>query len=148
MCIRDRVTVEYERDGEFDGDATAPVGIVVLAEKPYAEGVGDSADLALSAGDVALIERVSARSQRTAVVLLSGRPLIITDTLPLADAWVAAWLPGSEGAGVADVLFGDYPFSGTLPVSWPHSVDQLPLPALLADPAGPLFPRGFGLTTE
>ena len=55
---------------------------------------------------------------------------------------------GSEGAGVADVLFGDYPFSGTLPVSWPHSVDQLPLPALLADPAGPLFPRGFGLTTE
>ena len=142
------VTVEYERDGEFDGDATAPVGIVVLAEKPYAEGVGDSADLALSAGDVALIERVSARSQRTVVVLLSGRPLIITDTLPLADAWVAAWLPGSEGAGVADVLFGDYPFSGTLPVSWPRSVDQLPLPALLADPAGPLFPRGFGLTTE
>ena len=139
------VTVEYARDGEFDGDAIALVGIVVLAEKPYAEGVGDSAGLALPAGDLALIERVSARSQRTVVVLLSGRPLIISDALPLADAWVAAWLPGSEGAGVADVLFGDAPFSGTLPVSWPRAVEQLPLPTLLADPAGPLFPRGFGL---
>jgi beta-glucosidase len=139
------VAVEYDRDGEFDGDAIAPVGIVVLAEEPYAEGVGDRADLALSAGDIALIERVSARSERTVVVLLSGRPLIISDALPLAGAWVAAWLPGSEGAGVADVLFGDAPFSGTLPVSWPRSADQLPLSTLLADPAGPLFPRGFGL---
>jgi len=140
------VTVEYDTGGEFDGDATAAVGIVVLAEAPYAEGVGDRADLALPADDVALIERVSARSEKTIVVLLSGRPLIISDALPLADAWVAAWLPGSEGAGVADVLFGDYPFSGTLPVSWPRSAGQLPLANLLADPAGPLFPRGFGLS--
>ncbi len=140
------VTVEYDRDGQFDGDTIAPVSIVVLAEKPYAEGVGDRADLALSAEQIALIERTAARSERTIVVVLSGRPLIITDALPLADAWVAAWLPGSEGAGVADVLFGDAPFSGTLPVSWPRSTDQLPLDTLLADPAGPLFPRGFGLT--
>ena len=142
------VTVEYAAAGRFDGDAIAPVGIVFLAEKPYAEGVGDRADLALSTGDIALIERVVARSERTVVVLLSGRPLIITDALPLAHAWVAAWLPGSEGAGVADVLFGDYPFSGTLPVSWPRSTDQLPLATLLADPTGPLFPRGYGLSGD
>jgi beta-glucosidase len=148
LVAGDGVQVEFARDGRFPGEAIAPVGVVVLGETPYAEGVGDRADLSLTAEQVALIERVAARSERTVVVLISGRPLIITGALPLAEAWVAAWLPGSEGAGVADVLLGDAPFSGTLPYAWPRSMAQVPLAAMAADPDGPLFPRGYGLGRE
>ncbi len=144
--------LEFNRFGRFDhvtdtagAPLTADLGLVVLHEAPYAEGLGDRADLSLPADDLALIERVRARCRRVAVVLLTGRPVIITDALPLADAWVAAWWPGSEGAAVGDVLFGHHPFTGRLPYHWPRSVAQLPLDTLLADPAGPLFPRGFGL---
>ena len=126
--------VVYDRDGEFDGQAA--VGIVVLAEEPYAEGVGDREDLRLTADQVALVERVAAVTERTVVVLLSGRPLFIDEALPLADAWVAAWLPGSEGAGVADVLFGVAPFNGTLPFDWPATTGEA------------LLPRGYGLATD
>lgn len=126
--------VVYAPDGAFDG--AADVGIVVLAEPPYAEGVGDRADLRLTDEEAALVARVAAATERTVVVLLSGRPLVIDDALPLADAWVAAWLPGSEGAGVADVLFGDAPFRGKLPLDWPAAA------------GGVLFPRGFGLTNQ
>ncbi len=129
----------------------ADVGIAVVAERPYAEGVGDSADLALPPADLAMVQRVRDSARRLVLVVLAGRPVIITDLLPLADAVVVAWLPGSEGQGVADVLFGDAPFTGTLPYTWPRSVDQLPvrLRALPADgPDAPLFPAGFGLTTE
>jgi beta-glucosidase len=79
--------------------------------------------------------------QKLIVVLLSGRPLILTDQLPLIDALVAAWLPGTEGRGVADVLFGDEPFSGRLPYSWPRGMDQVPLQA----GTKPLFSYDFGL---
>lgn len=137
--------VRYNSAGNFR--ETAGVGVVVLGELPYAEGVGDRANLELAPGDVDLLAKMRATSERLVVVLLSGRPLIITEQLPLADAWVAAWLPGSEGAGVSDALFGDVPFTGTLSVHWPRSMDQVPLSKLLADEAGPLFARGFGLTT-
>jgi beta-glucosidase len=76
------------------------------------------------------------------VVIVSGRPLIITDQLEMADAWVAAWLPGTEGQGVANGLFGLKPFTGTLSFSWPRSMDQLPAPI-----EDSLFPFGYGLTT-
>jgi len=147
--------LEFNRFGRFDhvtdaagAPLTADLGLVVLHEAPYAEGLGDRADLCLPAEDVALIERVRARCRRVAVLLVTGRPLIITDALPLADAWLAVWWPGSEGAGVGDVVFGHHPFTGRLPYHWPRSMAQLPLDALLADPAGPLFPRGFGLRGE
>ncbi len=80
-------------------------------------------------------------------VVVSGRPLeIAPEQLRHVDALVAAWLPGSEGAGVADTLFGRRPFRGRLPVTWPRTVDQEPINA--GDPgADPLFPYGFGLTT-
>jgi beta-glucosidase len=148
--------VEFNRFGKFDNfvDAQgnpeiADVGIVVLAEQPYAEGVGDRADLRLAESDSALIDRVRERSQRLVVVLLSGRPLIITEQLPGADAFVAAWLPGTEGQGVADVLFGDFEFTGKLPYTWPRWNEQLPfdfasLPSEGCD--APLFPFGYGLT--
>ena len=83
------------------------------------------------------------------VVILAGRPLVITDQLASADAWVAAWLPGTEGEGVSDVLFGDHPFVGKLPYTWPRSNAQLPInennSAGKTGCDAPLFPFGYGL---
>ena len=90
---------------------------------------------------------VRERVDKLIVVVVSGRPLIITDQLAMADAWVAAWLPGSEGAGVSDVLFGNAPFVGTLSFAWPRSMEQVPLSAVLADDEAPLFAMGDGITT-
>lgn len=150
--------VVYNAAGRFDGYTNAQGGqlladaaIAVVAERPYAEGVGDSADLALPPADLAMVQRMRDSSRRLVVIVLAGRPVDISGLLPLADALLVAWLPGSEGAGVADALFGHAPFSGTLPYTWPRSVDQLPFdfPALPAEgPDAPLFPAGFGLTTE
>lgn len=81
------------------------------------------------------------------VIIISGRPLVIEPYLALIDALVAGWLPGSEGQGVADVLYGDYGFTGKLPRTWFKSVDQLPMN--VGDPHyDPLFPFGFGLYTQ
>jgi beta-glucosidase len=139
--------VEYNLNGQFEG--VAEVGIAVIGEAPYAEGVGDSSNLSLSATDTQTITNLRAHSQKLIVVIISGRPLVITPKFQIADAWVAAWLPGTEGAGVTDVLFGDYPFVGKLPYTWPRSNDQLPLninnSANLTGCAAPLFPFGFGL---
>jgi beta-glucosidase len=148
--------IEYNRDGDFsefrneDGSPqVADVGIVVIAEKPYAEGIGDKADISLTEAEVKLITQTKRQSNSVIVILLSGRPRVITDEIPLADAWVAAWLPGTEGAGIADVLFGDYPFSGKLSFSWPRSNQQLPIninnSAGKIDCDAPLFPFGYGL---
>jgi beta-glucosidase len=78
------------------------------------------------------------------VLVLSGRPLILGEVAEQADAIVAAWLPGSEGDGVADVLFGVAPFKGKLSFSWPRSMDQIPLEKMKDGDA--LFPLGYGLT--
>jgi beta-glucosidase len=142
--------VTYDSAGDFSNfTGTAPVGVVLVGELPYAEGVGDSADLRLPPGDIAIIQRVRAKVDKLVVVILSGRPLVITDQYQEADAWVAAWLPGSEGEGVADVLLGDYPFTGKLPYTWPRSNEQLPINANNAAGktgcAAPLFPLGYGL---
>jgi len=149
--------IEFNRDGDFsefkDADGNpliADVGIVVLAEEPYAEGVGDAADISLLDSEIELIEKAHEQSRSVVVILLSGRPRVITDGLPLADAWVAAWLPGTEGAGIADVLFGDFPFVGKSPYSWPRSNGQLPININNSkDNTGcdaPLFPFGYGLS--
>jgi beta-glucosidase len=133
--------------GSFSGKA--PLGIAIVGEMPYAEGLGDRADLTLYKLDQMVINALRPKVEKLIVVILSGRPLVITDHYQQADAWVAAWLPGSEGAGVADVLFGDYPFTGKLPYTWPRSNDQLPLnihnSANLSGCAAPLFPFGYGL---
>jgi beta-glucosidase len=82
---------------------------------------------------------------KVVAVLLSGRPLIINEVLGKCDAFVAAWLPGTEGQGVADVLFGDYKPTGKLSVSWPRSMAQIPIN--FGDPNyDPLFKYGFGLS--
>jgi beta-glucosidase len=135
----------------FSEDASAPLrgydaGIVVVGEMPYAEGVGDVGNghsLSLSAADQRAIDRVC-KAMKCAVLVVSGRPLIVTGRLKEIDALVASWLPGSEGEGVADTLFGLQPFTGRLPVTWPRSVAQLPID--VGDrPYDPLFRYGVGL---
>lgn len=120
--------------------------IVVVGELPYAETAGDNLNLTLPAPGPRIIKRVC-KSVKCVVILISGRPLVIQPYIDMMDAFVAAWLPGSEGQGVADVLFGDYGFTGKLPRTWFKSVDQLPMN--VGDKHyDPLFPFGFGLTTE
>jgi beta-glucosidase len=136
-------TVDYDRFGHFEG--TADVCLAVVGEEPYAEGQGDSEDLTLSVADKRVLKRLPEQCDKLVVFLLSGRPMIVTDDLDDWDAFVAAWLPGTEGQGVADVLFGDVPFSGRLPYTWPRSIDQLPLRALEESGEEPLFPFGYGL---
>ena len=142
-------------DGEDAGPGSGPVdragrplkadvGLVVLGEEPYAEGFGDRADLSLSDDDIALIGRMRLRCHKLVLLLVTGRPLIISDQLPLLDAVAVAWLPGTEGAGVADVLAGDRPFSGKLSFAWPRDMSQVPLGS--ANPDEALFSVGFGLT--
>jgi beta-glucosidase len=137
--------VTYSADGT--GAEGADIGVVVLSEKPYAEFEGDSADLALPKQSLQTLENMKAAGIPLAVVLLTGRPVMLGGILDQADAVVAAWLPGSEGLGVADVLFGDYNPTGKLSYSWPRSTDQIPIPA---DGAGydPLFKFGYGLSYE
>lgn len=139
--------VMYELRGVFPKSVRATVGVVVASEEPYAEGWGDSALPALSVDDLAAIEHMRMHVDTVVVIILSGRPLIITGELAKWDVLIAGWLPGSEGAAVADVLFGARPFTGTLPMSWPRSLGQLPMNmgGEGADGTAPLFPRGYGL---
>ncbi len=127
----------------------ADVVIVVVGEEPYAEMFGDrkAEELVLTDEQKALISGYHAAGKRVVTVLISGRPLLVNDELAQSEAFVAAWLPGSEGAGVADVLFGDYGFSGKLGFTWPRSPDQIPIRVGDAD-YDPLFPFGYGLSTS
>jgi beta-glucosidase len=111
--------VQFNEKANFSiGNNLADVGIVVVGEKPYAEGWGDNANPRLSPEDLSAIEKTKAKSKKIIVVIISGRPLDISSYSKDWDSIVASWLPGSEGEGVTDVLFGLYPFTGTLPVSW------------------------------
>jgi beta-glucosidase len=130
---------------DHDASVEPELCIGVVGERPYAEYEGDSPDLALPSRDLAVLENLTDQCDRLLVVLLSGRPLIITDLIEDWDAVVAAWLPGTEGQGIADVLFGIEPFQGKLPYTWPRSIDQVPLAAIDAGGEEPLFPFGFGL---
>jgi beta-glucosidase len=137
--------INFSATGNF-GAQRAPVGVVVLGEEPYAEGYGDCEDPGLDAGQIALVESMRARCDRLVLIVVSGRPRIISRVIDHCDAVIAAWLPGTEGAGVADVLYGDAHFTGKLAYSWPRDLTQLPLAALRASPAGPQFAFGHGLT--
>lgn len=162
--VAPRAKVTYSADG------TAPTGgaqvaIVAVGETPYAEGFGDvggpqwaydPADggvprekklIELQPQDRQTVQRVCAQVPTCVVLIVSGRPQIVTDLLGDVDALVASWLPGTEGAGVADVLFGKKAFTGKLPVSWPRTADQEPINAGDAN-NDPLFGYGYGLTTR
>lgn len=143
-----RQTVAPGTEVTFAADAAgiqkADAVIVVVGEQPYAEMKGDREDLRLPAADLALIEQARAKGARVITILLSGRPLILGSALNHSDALLAAWLPGTEGQGVTDVLFGDFKPKGKLPVSWPASNE-----ALVDGPGRkafePQFPLGYGL---
>jgi len=140
--VSKNTVVTYSKDGSKIDDAD--VVLVVVGETPYAEFQGDKADLSLSKDDLAVIEQVKKSGKPYVVVLFSGRPLIIEQQLKDANAFVDAWLPGSEGAGITDVLFGDYNFKGKLGHSWPKTNEQIPIN--VGDKNySPLFPYGFGL---
>jgi len=165
--------ISYDESGNNLGGADKIV--LVVGEGTYAETEGDhgfknAAEYASCAScneykdqtmsillancpHADLIDKCKASGKPVVIVLISGRPLIITQEIAKCDAFVAAWLPGSEGAGVADVLYADKPFSGKLTHTWPKSLDQIPIntgTAYSDEPKGsggdPLFPYGFGLT--
>ncbi|XVF64730.1 hypothetical protein PTKIN_Ptkin09bG0190700 [Pterospermum kingtungense] len=120
--------------------------IVVVGEVPYTETRGDSQNLTIPHPGPSTIQNVC-MAIKCVVIVISGRPVVIEPYLDTMDALVAAWLPGSEGQGVADVLFGDYEFTGKLARTWFERVDQLPMNQ--GDPNyDPLFPFGFGLETQ
>ena len=138
-------TVDFAADGV--GADGHDVAIVVIGEEPYAEFRGDRPapdTLCLDDDDLRVVERVAASCVPTVAVLVSGRPLVITGQLAHWNALVVAWLPGTEGGGVADVLFGEATPTGKLPHSWPRSAEQVPINIGDAD-YDPLFPYGFGL---
>ncbi|KAK4437500.1 Beta-glucosidase BoGH3B [Sesamum alatum] len=120
--------------------------VVVVGEPTYAETAGDNLNLTIPEPGLSTMMNVCSRV-KCVVVLISGRPLVVEPYLPMMEALVAAWLPGSEGEGVADVLFGEYGFTGKLARTWFRTVDQLPMN--VGDKHyDPLFPFGFGLTTK
>ncbi|QHC31531.1 glycoside hydrolase family 3 protein [Streptomyces sp. HF10] len=141
-------------DVTYSKDASAPtagydVGVVVVGETPYAEGVGDVGNghsLSLGAADQAAVDKVCG-AMKCVVLIVSGRPQLIGDRLGEIDSLVASWLPGTEGEGVADVLYGARPFTGQLPVTWPKSEAQLPINVGDAS-YDPQFPYGWGLATR
>jgi beta-glucosidase len=135
--------VTYSRDGS--GAQGADIGVVVIGETPYAEMMGDRSDLSLSAEDVAAVSNMKAAGIPVVTVLVSGRPMLVGNILEKTDALVAAWLPGTEGQGVADVLFGDYKPTGKLSFSWPRNMAQMPV-NINTPNADPLFKYGYGLS--
>ncbi len=133
----------FDRNAAFPAGTKADIGVVVVAERPYAEGVGDSSTLALPSEDVALLAKVRPLVNKLIAVVLSGRPMILGDAAS-ADAVVEAWLPGTEAAGLADVLLGDKPFVGTTPYTWPKkAADAARAGKSACD--GAVYPVGYGL---
>ncbi|MHC5120303.1 MAG: glycoside hydrolase family 3 C-terminal domain-containing protein, partial [Planctomycetota bacterium] len=134
-------SVTFSENGS--GSSGHDVAIVVIGETPYAEGNGDNGSLTLDSTDTSCLSNIDP-SVPTIVVLVSGRPMMISDYISGWDAFVAAWLPGTEGDGVAEVLFGDYDFTGVLPHTWPRNIGQVPI-NVGDSPYDPLYAYGFGL---
>lgn len=124
--------------GKLNGD----VAILIVGEKPYAEGQGDSNDLSLDQTDTQLVTDVC-KAMPCIVILVSGRPMTVTDQINQANAFVAGWLPGTEGDGIAEVLFGNTDFSGKLPMTWPDTMDQVAT-NIGDNPYNCLYSYGYG----
>lgn len=145
--IRDNIghhsSVTFSENGDEVRDHD--IIIAVVGETPYAEMKGDRESLELSNKDKILIERLIKTGKPIVLILISGRPMIITPYLEHVDAVFAAWFPGTEGTGVADLLFGDVSPTAKLSFSWPRDMSQIPIN--YGDKTyDPLFPLGYGLT--
>ena len=145
--IRDNIeshsSVTFSENGDEANDHD--IIIAVVGETPYAEMKGDRESLELSNKDKILIEKLIKTGKPIVLILISGRPMIITPYLEYVDAVLAAWFPGTEGIGVADLLFGDVSPSAKLSFSWPKNMGQIPIN--YGDKTyDPLFPLGYGLT--
>jgi len=142
-----QVVYNENPDSNFVKSGQFSYAIVFVGEPPYAEYVGDNLnDLKILEPGPAIIANICG-SVKCVVVLITGRPVVIEPYIPMADALVAGWLPGTEGQGVADVLFGDHGFTGKLSRTWFKTVDQLPM-NVGDSHYDPVFPLGFGLTTK
>jgi beta-glucosidase len=142
-AVSDGTEVTYSADGS--GAEGADVVIAVVGEAPYAEMYGDDLDLELSSDDDALVAAAARGGVPIVTLLISGRPMIADLVMDASEAFMAIWLPGSEGDGIADVLFGDYAPTGKLSFTWPRSVDQHPI-NVGDENYDPLFEFGYGLT--
>jgi beta-glucosidase len=146
--IRNVIGEDNVIDARISGPSDeADTAIVVVGEMPYAEGIGDrqAEELVLSEEQRELIRTYHEAGKKVVTVLISGRPLLVNEQLEQSTAFVAAWLPGSEGQGIAEVLFGNFGFTGKLGFSWPRSAEQIPIN--VGDPDyDPLFEYGFGLS--
>ena len=132
-------TAKLSADGTYS--AKPDVAVVVFGEEPYAEFAGDRKHLGFTDEEgLELLRKFKSDGVPTVAVFLSGRPMWVNREMNAADAFVASWLPGSEGAGVADVLTGALPATGKLGFSWPATCDFGPL----NDPEGALFAVGYG----
>jgi beta-glucosidase len=138
-------TIDYSRTGTFT-DTTADYSVIVIGETPYAEYFGDRTNLSISQTDVDLVKKMKSYGAPVVVILVSGRPLILEKILHFSDVIIAAWLPGTEGDGVADVLFGDYQPKGLLSHTWPKSMSQIPINVGDTNYT-PLYAYGFGINT-
>ena len=137
------INLNYSKNG--DVDKNTDLIIVAIGEKPYAEMNGDRESLDLSKDDIELVNKLSKSGKPIVMVLISGRPMILEPILDKCDAILAAWLPGSEGAGISDILFGDYSPTAKLSFSWPKSMKQIPIN--FGDTNyDPLYRFGHGLT--
>ena len=137
------INLNYSKNG--DVDKNTDLIIVAIGEKPYAEMNGDRESLDLSKNDIELVNKLSKSGKPIVMVLISGRPMILEPILDKCDAILAAWLPGSEGAGISDILFGDYSPTAKLSFSWPKSMKQIPIN--FGDTNyDPLYRFGHGLT--
>ena len=142
-AVSKTTNVTFSKDGS--GAVGADFAIAVIGETPYAEFFGDRADLRQSQEDIDTVDRLKQAGVPVVVVLIAGRPMILDGVLDKADALLAAWLPGTEGQGVADVLFGSYKPTGKLSFTWPRSNAQLPIN--VGDKGyDPQFPFGYGLS--
>ncbi len=136
--------VTHSADGS--GVAGADAVIVVIGERPYAEMRGDRKGLSLPQADLSVLKTAKEAGVPVVTVVFSGRPVLLGPVLKSSDAVLAAWLPGTEGQGIADVLLGDVKPTGKLPHTWPRSMDQIPCNVDDGTAKDPLFPYGFGLT--
>ncbi len=138
--------VTYDPSGK--PSAGAQVAVIVIGEKPYAEMKGDRKDLSLDPADIEAVKTAKRAGIPVVVVLFSGRPLILEPILGDLDALIAAWLPGTEGEGITDVLFGKFNPTGRLSVTWPKTMAQVPINVGVSGekPQGAQFDYGFGLS--